>query len=75
MQQLFREFLGGPVVRILCFHCRRHGFDTWFLVKELRLHMPPSAAKKQKKKVLMCTAWFISVLSGTLYPIMTKSLS
>ena len=50
MQQLFREFLGGPVVRILCFHCRRHGFDTWFLVKELRLHMPPSAAKKQKKK-------------------------
>ena len=23
----FRDFTGGPVVRILCSHCRRHGFD------------------------------------------------
>ena len=21
------DFLGNPVIRTLCFHCRRHGFD------------------------------------------------
>ena len=24
-----REFPGGPVVRILCLHCKGHGFDPW----------------------------------------------
>jgi len=23
------DFLGGSVVRALCFHCRRHRFDLW----------------------------------------------
>ena len=25
----FGEFLGGLVVRTLCFHCRRHRFEPW----------------------------------------------
>ena len=27
--QSSREFLGGPVVRTLCFHCQGHGFHPW----------------------------------------------
>ena len=26
---LFMEFSDGPVVRTLCFHCRRHKFNPW----------------------------------------------
>ena len=33
LKKLHREFPGSPVVRILCFHCRRHGFDPWLKTK------------------------------------------
>ena len=23
------DFPGGPVVKVPCFHCRRHGFNPW----------------------------------------------
>ena len=39
------SFPGSPVVRILHFHCRGHGF----LAGELRSHMPSGTAKKKKK--------------------------
>lgn len=25
----FKDFPSGPVVKILCFHCRNHEFDPW----------------------------------------------
>ena len=41
-------FLGGPVVEMLCFHCRGRGFDP-FLGS---FHMLHSMAKQQTKCVL-----------------------
>ena len=38
-----KEFLGGPVVKTLCFHC--HGPGVQFLVVELRSHKLYSVAK------------------------------
>ena len=35
------------MVKILCFHCRGHGFNS--LAEELNSHMSYSAAKKKKK--------------------------
>ena len=26
---MYGNFPGGPVARIMCFHCRGHGFDPW----------------------------------------------
>ena len=34
---LFGDFLGGPVVKTLCFHWV--GASVWSLVKELKSHM------------------------------------
>ena len=40
--------LGSPVVKILCFHCRRHEFSPW--LGKLRSHMPRSVAKNKQKQ-------------------------
>ena len=37
---------GGPVVKTLCFYFREQGFGLQ--ARELRSHMPPGRAKKQK---------------------------
>ena len=46
-KEMARDFPGGPVLKTPCFHCRGHGLDPWS--RELRSHMPHSAAKKKKK--------------------------
>ena len=28
-ETVFGEFLGGPLVRMLHFHCQGHGFNPW----------------------------------------------
>ena len=38
------DFSGSPVVKTLCFHCKRGEFDPWSW--ELRSHIPLSVAKK-----------------------------
>ena len=40
------DFLGGPVVKTLCFQCKRHGFDSWLE----KFYMPHGEAKKKKKE-------------------------
>ena len=35
------NFPGGPVVKILHFHCRGHGFNPW----SGKFHMPRDVAK------------------------------
>jgi len=42
------DFLGSPVVKNLCFHCRACGFDPWS--RKLSSHMPRGMAKKQTNK-------------------------
>ena len=42
------EFPGSPVVKILCFHCRGHGFSPWW--GHCVLHrMLRSSQKKERK--------------------------
>ena len=41
------DFSGGPVLKIPGFHCR--GAWVQSLFRELRSHMPSSAAKKKKE--------------------------
>ena len=40
-----RSFSGSPVVKTLCFHCRKHSFDPWSVTK-----IPLSAWAKDKRK-------------------------
>ena len=47
-KEMARDFPGGLVLKTPCFHCRGHGLDPWS--RELRSHMPHSAAKKKKKR-------------------------
>ena len=49
-KKISRDFLGGPVVRTLHFHCR--GQRVQSLVGELRVYMLPGSTKKKKKKDL-----------------------
>ena len=42
------EFHGGPVVRNPHFHCKRA--QVCSLVRELRSHIPCSAAKKKRRR-------------------------
>ena len=37
-----------PVVKILCFHCRRHGFDPWSGNKDHTCCMAPDPPKRKK---------------------------
>ena len=41
------NFPGGSVVKILCFHCRGHGFHPWLG----KFHVLNSVAKKRKRKL------------------------
>ena len=43
-----RDFPGGPVVKMACFHCTGHEFKS--LVGELRSHMSHSVAHTHKKQ-------------------------
>ena len=43
---LYRDFLGGSVVKTLRFHCRGYGFHPWS--GELRSQMLRGTAKKKK---------------------------
>ena len=46
----FLDFPGGPVVKTLCFQCRRCGFNQ-SLVGKLRSRTPCDTAKKREKKI------------------------
>ena len=50
MIRVIPDFPGGPVVKTLCFHCKKHRFKVQFLVMELRSFMSYVMAKKRKKK-------------------------
>ena len=52
-----RDFPGSPVVKTPHFHCTLQGAQVLSLVRELRSHMPCSAAKKKKREAYMtgCT--------------------
>ena len=61
-----REFPGGPVVRILRFHCRGHGFNSW--AREIRSCKPQGAAKIKRNHRLcarwsLCLARFVHVVA------------
>ena len=43
-----QDFPGGPVVKILSYHCRGHRFES--VVRKLRSHKPPGVAKKKEKE-------------------------
>ena len=34
------DFPGGPIVKSLGFHCRRHGFDAWMLRGTTKVNIP-----------------------------------
>ena len=42
-----RDFPGGPLVKTLSFHCRRHGFNPWAGVGT---KIPHAAQHRQKVK-------------------------
>ena len=44
---LAKAFLGSPVVRTLCFHCREHGFHPW----SGKLHGTATKTEGKKKKI------------------------
>ena len=55
-RKISRDFLGGPVVRTLHFHCR--GQRVQFLFGQLRFYMLHGSTKKKKKKVcLLRESW------------------
>ena len=43
----FRDFLGSPVVKTPCFHCRGHGFDS---IPGQGTKIPQAMQRGQKKK-------------------------
>ena len=47
----FRDFSGGLVVKIVCFHCRGHGFDPWW---GLRSSTAQGVAEKKINKNNEC---------------------
>ena len=38
------DYVGSPVVKTLCFHCKNQGINSW--LGELRSHMPYGVEKK-----------------------------
>ena len=42
------DFIGGPVVKTLCFQCKRHGFDSW---SEKSYMAHGEAEKKEERKL------------------------
>ena len=54
------DFPGGPVFKILCFHCREHGFEPW----SEKFCLPCGVAKKEYWKDICCC----SFMSDSLRP-------
>ena len=44
LKRWLKDFLGGPMVKTPCFHCRVHGFNPWL----------GNMAKKKEKKRWFC---------------------
>ena len=60
---VLRVFPGGPVVKILHFHCREHGFDLWSGNNILSAVAVQWGKKKKKHFMLAFYLGLVSMLA------------
>ena len=58
--QLYRDFPGGTLVKILNFQCRAHGFDPWSGNKNATCHKAWPINKQTKKLFISVYSWGFS---------------
>ena len=61
INKYIRDFLGGPVVKIPHFHCRRHGFYPWLKYKNPKCRVMWQKQKIHKQTKQLCKKsvhWF-----------------
>ena len=57
------DFPGSPVVKILCFQCRGHGFDSWLGNKDPTCCMAQPKEKKMNKITIRIIKYFFKEIT------------